>query len=171
MGNAVKTSLLMTTPLGRVVGSALYAYHRVARLARAGRWPLTIGVRVLVREGDQVLLLRHTYTPGWHFPGGAVDRRETTADAAVRELREEALIEATAPPRLIGVFLSTAQLKSDHILFFDIPAWRRVEGKERLLEIAEARFFPVRELPEGTTGGTRRRLSEALDGATPGTMW
>ena len=171
MGNAVKTSLLMTTPLGRVVGSALYAYHRVARLTRAGRWPLTIGVRVLVREGDHVLLVRHTYTPGWHFPGGAVDRRETTSDAAVRELREEALIEATAPPQLVGVFLSTVQLKSDHILFFNVPAWRRVEGKERLLEIAEARFFPIRDLPEGTTGGTRRRVSEALGESEPGTMW
>ena len=29
---------------------------------------------------------------------------------------------------------------------------------------AEARFFPVLGLPEGTTGGTRRRIAEVLDG-------
>jgi ADP-ribose pyrophosphatase YjhB (NUDIX family) len=162
----------MTHPLGRIVGSTLYAYQRVTRLARTGRWPLTIGVRIIVREApERVLLVRHTYAPGWHFPGGAVDRRETAADAAVRELREEALIEATAPPRLVGVYLSTTQGKSDHIVLYEAGAWRHVDGKSRPLEIAETGFFPIRDLPKGTTGGTRRRLAELLGEAEPGTAW
>lgn len=162
----------MTTPFGRIVGSTIYAYQRVAKLTRAGRWPLTIGVRIIVRDGDdRVLLVRHTYAPGWHFPGGAVDRRETAADAAVRELREEALIEATSPPRLIGVYLSTVQLKSDHIVLFEAGAWRQTEGKKRAMEIAEAAFFPVRDLPKGTTGGTRRRIAELLGEAEASTAW
>lgn len=162
----------MSKPLGRIVGSTIFAYQRVLRLARTGRWPLTIGVRIIVREdADRVLLVRHTYAPGWHFPGGAVDRRETAADAAVRELREEALIEATAPPRLVGVYLNTTQKKSDHILFFDAPVWRRVEGKSRPLEIAEAAFFPINDLPKGTTGGTRRRLAELSGEAAQSTSW
>jgi len=162
----------MTTRLGRIVGSTIYAYHRVAKLTRTGRWPLTIGVRIIVRDGDdRVLLVRHTYTPGWHFPGGAIDRRETAADAAVRELREEALIEATSPPKLVGVYLSTVQHKSDHIVFFEAGAWRSIEGKRRALEIAETGFFPVRDLPKGTTGGTRRRVAEILGEAEPNTAW
>ena len=162
----------MTTPLGRIVGSSIYFYHRVARLTRTGRWPLTIGVRIIVRDGPGlVLLVRHTYAPGWHFPGGAVDRRETAADAAARELREEALIEAMAPPRLAGVFLSTTQGKSDHIVLFEAGAWRHVEGKKRALEIAETGFFPIRDLPKGTTGGTRRRLAELLGEADAGAAW
>ena len=162
----------MSTRFGRIVGSSIYAYQRVAKIARTGRWPLTIGVRIIVRdEADRVLLVRHTYSPGWHFPGGAIDRRETAADAAVRELREEALIEATSPPRLVGVYLSTSQKKSDHIVLYEAGDWRRIEGKTRPLEIAEAAFFPVRDLPEGTTGGTRRRLSELLGEAEPATAW
>jgi ADP-ribose pyrophosphatase YjhB (NUDIX family) len=162
----------MSTPLGRIVGSSIYAYQRVARIARAGRWPLTIGVRIIVRDrADQVLLVRHTYAPGWHFPGGAIDRRETAADAAVRELREEALIEATSPPRLVGVYLSTVQKRSDHIVLYEAGEWRRAEGKARPLEIAEVGFFPVRDLPKGTTGGTRRRVAELLGEAVPGTSW
>jgi ADP-ribose pyrophosphatase YjhB (NUDIX family) len=161
----------MTTPFGRIVGSSIYAYQRVARLARTGRWPLTIGVRIIVREGERVLLVRHTYSPGWHFPGGAVDRRETAVDAAVRELREEALIEAMSPPRLVGVFLSTTQGKSDHIVLYEAGAWRRIEGKARPLEIAETGFYPVRDLPKGTTGGTRRRLAELLGEIEPGAAW
>jgi 8-oxo-dGTP pyrophosphatase MutT (NUDIX family) len=161
----------MTTPLGRIVGTTIYAYQRVTRLTRFGRWPLTIGVRVLVREGDNVLLVRHTYSPGWHFPGGGVDRRETTVDAAARELREEAQIEATSPPRFVGVYLSTTQGKSDHIVFFEAPDWRRIDGKARPLEIAETAFFPLGDLPKGTTGGTRRRLAELFDGAARSADW
>jgi 8-oxo-dGTP pyrophosphatase MutT (NUDIX family) len=162
----------MATPLGRIVGSSIYFYQRVAKLTRTGRWPLTIGVRIIVRDGpDQVLLVRHTYAPGWHFPGGAIDRRETAVDAAVRELREEALIEATSPPRLVGLFLNTTQGKSDHIAVFEAGAWRRIEGKTRPLEIAETGFFPIRDLPKGTTGGTRRRLAELLGEAEAGPAW
>ncbi len=161
----------MTKFRARLVGSTIAAYQRVARIARTGRWPLTIGVRIIVREDDRVLLVRHTYAPGWHFPGGAIDRRETAADAAVRELREEALIEAVTPPRLVGVYLSTVQKKSDHIVLYEAGEWRRIEGKTRPLEIAEAAFFPVRDLPKGTTGGTRRRLAEVMGEAAITAAW
>lgn len=162
----------MTTRIGRIVSPALHAYHRAAKLARTGRWPLTIGVRIIVRDAaTRVLLVRHTYAPGWHFPGGAVDKRETAADAAVRELREEALIEAIVPPRLVGIYLSLTQNKSDHILFYEASEWRAVEGKARPLEIAETGFFAADALPKGTTGGTRRRIAE-LAGETPqSTSW
>lgn len=162
----------MTTRFGRIVSPALHAYHRAAKLARTGRWPLTIGVRIIVRdEASRVLLVRHTYTPGWHFPGGAVDKRETAADAAVRELREEALIEAVTPPRLVGIYLNLSQNKSDHILCYEAGEWRKANGKERPLEIAETGFFPADALPEGTTGGTRRRLAELSGTAAQRTTW
>jgi ADP-ribose pyrophosphatase YjhB (NUDIX family) len=162
----------MTTRFGRIVSPALHAYHRAAKLARTGRWPLTIGVRTIVRDADaRVLLVRHTYAPGWHFPGGAVDKREAAADAAVRELREEALIEAVGPPRLVGVYLSLTQNKSDHILFYEAGEWRPAAGKARPLEIAEVGFFAAHALPEGTTGATRRRLAELSGEAPQSTAW
>jgi 8-oxo-dGTP pyrophosphatase MutT (NUDIX family) len=164
--------LAMTRPFDRIAVTSLSAMYRLGRLARTGRWPLTIGVRIIVRDaGGQVLLVRHTYTPGWHFPGGAVDKRETAADAAVRELREEALIEALGPPRLVGVYLSLTQQKSDHIVLFEGGDWRAVDGKRRQLEIAETGFFPVGDLPKGTTGGTRRRLAELSGDAAQSTAW
>lgn len=162
----------MTTRISRIVSPALHVYHRAAQLARTGRWPLTIGVRIIVRdEAQRVLLVRHTYTPGWHFPGGAVDKRETAADAAVRELREEALIEAVTPPRLVGIYLSLTQKKSDHILFYEAGEWRKADGKARPLEIAETGFFSADALPKGTTGGTRRRLAELSGAAVQSTSW
>jgi 8-oxo-dGTP pyrophosphatase MutT (NUDIX family) len=162
----------MTTRFQRIASVSFTAMHRAAKLARTGRWPLTIGVRIIVRdEAARVLLVRHTYAPGWHFPGGAIDKRETAADAAVRELREEALIEATTPPRLVGVYLSLYQKKSDHIVLFEAGAWQPIEGRKRQLEIAETGFFPIDALPEGTTGATRRRLDELLGEAAQSAMW
>jgi 8-oxo-dGTP pyrophosphatase MutT (NUDIX family) len=162
----------MATILSRTVGTATSLYNRAVKASRRGRWPLTLGVRVAVLDPqDNVLLVRHTYAPGWHFPGGAVDRREAMADAAVRELREEALLAARGEPLLHGVFLSLTENKSDHIGLYVVREWDSIEGKARVLEIAEARFFPSSELPQGTTGGTRRRLAELLQGVPQSTRW
>lgn len=162
----------MLAILGRVVGFAGFFYHRVQKFSRRGKWPLTIGVRIIVCNHEQgVLLVRHTYAPGWHFPGGAVDPRETVAQAAVRELREEALIDVIGEPALSGVFLNLTENKSDHIAVFTAREWQAVEGNTRALEIAEAKFFPVDALPTGTTGGTRRRLAEFLGGVPLSPFW
>jgi 8-oxo-dGTP pyrophosphatase MutT (NUDIX family) len=162
----------MTTILSRTVGTATSLYNRALKASRRGRWPLTLGVRVVVLDGqDNVLLVRHTYAPGWHFPGGAVDRREAMADAAARELREEALLVARGEPLIHGIYLSLTENKSDHIGLYLVREWDSIEGKARLLEIAEARFFPAADLPKGTTGGTRRRLAELLYGVPKSLNW
>src|SRR5690242_808658 len=97
--------------LKRLIRPSFSTYERVAKVFRRARWPLTIGVRTIVRdEGGRILLVRHTYSAGWHFPGGGVNKRETALDAAVREVREEAQVELTAPPRLVGIYLNLLQI-------------------------------------------------------------
>ena len=154
-----------------LIRPAFAAYESVAKIVRRARWPLTIGVRVIVRDDqDRVLLVRHTYTAGWHFPGGGIEKREAAVDAAVREVREEAQIELLEQPTLAGVYLNLAQIKCDHILLFRAQRWRRVDEKPPNMEIAEARFFAANELPPDTSGGTLRRLAE-LSGAPQNAMW
>lgn len=34
------------------------------------RRPVVLGVRVLVADGDQVLLIKHSYRDGWFLPVG-----------------------------------------------------------------------------------------------------
>lgn len=50
---------------------------------------VTSGAAVAAWCGGRILCVRHSYRPGWAFPGGEVGRRETPVATAARELREE----------------------------------------------------------------------------------
>ncbi len=145
------------------------AVHLVALVSRAA----TLGVRIAVfdRE-DRILLVMHTYVPGWYFPGGAVDRGETVAVAAVRELREETGIAVGEPPEFFGFYHNARQSSRDHIALFTLtidqvpPDALKPNG-----EIAEARFFSLDDLPEDITDATRSRLEEIRNGSARSDIW
>ena len=130
---------------------------------------LTLGTRIVAIEEGSVLLVRHSYAPGWLFPGGGVDRGETIYEAALREVGEETGVIGLEEPVLHGVFLNDKQFRGDHVACFIL---RRFERKpKRSLEIAEAKFFPLGSLPDATTGGTRRRIAEIFSAAEIGRNW
>jgi ADP-ribose pyrophosphatase YjhB (NUDIX family) len=151
--------------LRRLAGKALHLYFRLRR-------GMTLGVRAAVlTEAGEVLLVRHTYTPGWHMPGGGVEPNETLADALAKELREEANIALTGPAVLHGVFLNRHVSDRDHVAVFIVRAFAQSGPKQPDREIAEARFFPLAALPEKTTPGTRRRLVEITEAAMLSNEW
>jgi ADP-ribose pyrophosphatase YjhB (NUDIX family) len=126
---------------------------------------MTLGVRGIVLDGQgRVFLIRHTYVPGWHLPGGGVETGETALDALGRELREEACIAIGAPPELVGVFFNNKVSRRDHVLVYLVRDFTVLGPKQPDREIAEAGFFPLDRLPEKTTSATRQRLAEVLDG-------
>ncbi len=139
------------------------------------RWVrgMTLGVRVVATDGEgRVLLIEHTYVPGWHLPGGGVERGETAEQAVIRELREEAGLEALSRPRLVSVHSNEVFFRGDHVLVFRVDAWRAAEAKAaHAYEIVGHGFFALDALPEGTTAATRRRLAEAFEGAEPTVHW
>ena len=143
------------------------AVHRRLWLTRA----VTLGVRVVVLDPARgVLLVRHSYSPGWYLPGGGVDRGETAEAAAIRELREESALRCVGRPVLHGLF-HDARLGRDHVACFVMRDTVPIDGAAPDWEIAEARFFPLDDLPPETTVATRARLDEVLRGAPVAEIW
>ena len=140
-------------------------YWRISRSA-------TLGVRgVVVDAKGHVLLLRHTYTPGWHFPGGGVEKGETCALALTRELEEEAGIRSAPEAMdLISVHANHAFFPNDHVLVYRITTWTQGQATQKG-EIAEVAFFDPQTLPEGVYKGTQRRLDELFAGAARSELW
>jgi ADP-ribose pyrophosphatase YjhB (NUDIX family) len=151
--------------LHRAAKPLLHPFYRQVR-------GMTLGTRTLVLRSDdsEVLLVRHGYAAGWFLPGGGVERGEALVDAAVREIREEAGIEAGEEPRLHGLFLNDRQFRGDHVACFVLRSFTQLPFRGGF-EIAEARFFPVGALPEGTSPGTKRRIAEVLGRLPPPRHW
>ncbi len=128
--------------------------------------PVAFGVSAIVQDRDsKILLVRHTYQPGWLLPGGGVKRGEPPEEAIVRELEEEVGLIRAGSPELVGIHTRKAGLASN------VTALYRVRDAEiafvRNREIREAAFYPPDALPAGTPQWVRRRIDELLGRATP----
>ena len=133
---------------------------------------VTIGVQGIVFDQDRrVLLVRHRYVTGWHFPGGGVERRETLTEALARELKEETGIVLIEPAQLFGIYAHFDEFPGDHIALFVANGWERPRMPGLNAEIAAQDFFALDQLPLSTTEATKRRLREVLTGVERNTTW
>lgn len=139
------------------------------RLYRLHWWvtrPLMIGVRLILVQDGEVLLVKHTYQRHWYFPGGLVQRGETLAAAVQREAKEEAGVTLLAEPKLLGMYTNFLEGKSDHIAVFVATAYTQGPRTDRW-EIADCRTFPLTALPADLSPACRRRLADYQRGAGP----
>lgn len=142
----------------------LHVYFAVSR-------GMTLGVRAACfDEAGRIFLVRHTYVPGWHLPGGGVERGETAIEALIKEMREEGNLEAIADPALFHVYFNARISRRDHVLLYRVQV-RQLAERPADREIAEAGFFPLDALPEGVTHATRRRIAELRGELSPAHHW
>jgi 8-oxo-dGTP pyrophosphatase MutT (NUDIX family) len=143
---------------------AFQAWWRISR-------PMTLGVRGIVRdEAGAVLLVKHTYTPGWHFPGGGVEKGETALQSLERELIEEAGARLTGPPVLLGAYANSKAFPNDHVLLYEVKAWTAGPPTSKG-EILERGFFALNAPPPDVSPGTLRRIKELLGEASVSAHW
>ncbi len=149
----------------RLVTRLVHSYFAIAR-------GMTMGVRAACFDAEgRVFLVRHSYVPGWHMPGGGLERGETAYQALVKELREEGNLEMSGPPELFHVYFNRQTSKRDHVVFYRCRDVRQVSVKKPDMEIVESGFFALDALPSGTTPATRRRLAELSGSAPPAEVW
>lgn len=148
----------------RFLVRVLHVYFAVSR-------GMTLGVRAACFDDmGRIFLVRHTYVPGWHLPGGGVERGETSIEALTKEMREEGNLEAVSPPDLVHVYFNARISRRDHVLLYRVSV-RQTADRPADREIAECGFFHLDALPEGTTEATRRRIAEVRGEISPAHHW
>lgn len=143
--------------MNKIVVCSLQRYWRMSR-------GMTLGAQAAVIDQEgRFLLIRHTYQPGWHFPGGGVEKGETIEQTMRREMQEEAGVIVTGKPELFGIYANFKAFPGDHIALFVVRSWNQPHIPPPNAEIAEQRFFTRDAMPEGLNPPTGRRISEILD--------
>ncbi|HTJ57552.1 MAG TPA: NUDIX domain-containing protein [Devosiaceae bacterium] len=132
---------------------------------------MTLGTRTMLIDGDRIYLIRHTYSPGWHLPGGGVEPGETIEAAAAREVSEESGYRVTGSMELFGIYLNNFATNRDHVALFVCREFEEARAYTGDLEIAECGWFALDALPPETSDGTRRRLAEVFYGAGKEAHW
>ncbi|MDF1609721.1 NUDIX domain-containing protein [Hoeflea sp. YIM 152468] len=148
----------------RLVTRVLHVWFALSR-------GMTLGVRAAAFDAaGRVFLVRHSYVPGWHMPGGGVERGETLMQALIKELREEGNLDIDGTAELFAVYFNARTSRRDHVAFYRCTV-RQSAPKPADREIVESGFFPVDALPDGVTAATRRRLAELAGDAAISDRW
>lgn len=125
-------NLMPAATIYRLVYPTAYKLLRLwKRLAKTS----TRGVGVAVWYEDQILVVRHSYRPGWSLPGGRAKKNEQPRITASREVSEEVGI-ILAPDELVLV----RESRSGQSLFeyqLQSPSELQIDNRE----IIEAKFL------------------------------
>jgi ADP-ribose pyrophosphatase YjhB (NUDIX family) len=151
----------------RVSPRTLRRAYRAGYLVLRPWWfvmrPRTVGVKAVVRCGDQVLLVRQSYArrDQWDLPGGFVRGDEDAELAVRRELGEELGVD---PIAVVAIARQAARVdrKRERITVYvaDVAPGSAIRPSEA--EIAEVCWVHRDHLPVKTTQIARRMVARSF---------
>lgn len=147
----------------RVLRAAYRVGYRVLRPWWFVTRPHTTGMKAVVRCGEEVLLIQHTYARRgqWDIPGGFVRPGEDVEVALRRELEEELGVE---PLRItpIAELPSRFDHKRERLHVFAVDVAPGVAVTPSEAEIEAVRWARWDALPSPSTVFTRRMVARAF---------
>jgi 8-oxo-dGTP pyrophosphatase MutT (NUDIX family) len=150
----------------RVSPQALRLAYRAGYLVLRPWWfvtrPHTVGLKIVVRCGEDVLLIRHTYARRglWDIPGGYVRPGEDVGVTLARELEEELGLSPVAT-FAIAELPSRFEHKRERLHVWVAEVAPGAAVRPSVAEIAEARWARWDELPPQTTKFARRMIARS----------
>jgi 8-oxo-dGTP diphosphatase len=130
-----------------------------------------VGVAVAgrARQDGRWLLVRRSDVGEWALPGGTLEWGETIRGCAVRELAEEAGIDACEVVRLVGVYSRPDRDPRFHAVtvVLECVVEPPMRPPSNPLEITEVGLFAADRIPEDMAMGMRDMLVDAMTKGTP----
>ena len=131
----------------------------------------TLGARAMLVDGNKVLLIKHTYTSGWSFPGGGVEVGDSALATAKKELCEETGYRAADQGRILSIYHNIEASRRDHVVLFVFKEFGQAHPFTPSAEISEMGWFAIDDLPHDATDATLRRIEEFFSGAEISEIW
>lgn len=151
--------------LGLAIRPMMHFYWRFAR-------GMTLGAQGMVIDGHgRVFLIKHSYIPGWHLPGGGVETGETLLAALTRELFEEGNIKLSGQPQFFALYHNARVSRRDHVALYVVRDFLQESPPQPNHEIVEHGFFAIDALPADTGRATRARIDEVFRGVPISELW
>lgn len=111
--------------------------------------PSVEGVLILaLTPTKQIILVHHTYSDGWHLPGGGIKRNELPVQAALRELREEIGLRSLS--RMDVGTSETMMLSGRRVHLTVFTVYDVVFNATPNLEVSQVKTFDPDKLPQNS---------------------
>ena len=123
-----------------------------------------LAVNVAVLHEGKILLTQREDFETWILPSGGVDDGESLAQAALRETKEETGLDVELTS-LVGVYSRLGSWWNGYMVLFTAkPVGGEIKCQEG--ETIAVEWFAFDELPDPLSLGHRRRIQDAIEGAS-----
>jgi ADP-ribose pyrophosphatase YjhB (NUDIX family) len=117
----------------------------------------------VIHDGKILLTKREDFET-WVLPSGGVEAGESFAQAAIRETKEETGLDVELT-RLVGIYSRVGNISPGYMILF---AAKPIGGEIKCQpgETIEVRWFSFEEIPSPLSAGHKRRIKDAIEGAS-----
>ncbi len=126
--------------------------------------PNRVGVKIIIKHNNEILLLKRSYGEKvWTLPGGAISKNESPEDAARREAKEEIGINLEDILQY-GSFRHEGKNIKDFVYVFAAEVQNK-SFNSNSYEIEEAQWFDIEDLKIKTVEWQTPILRKCLEAA------